>query len=87
MAALVFAVHDCGFRARSSLEESDSSRVRLDKIRTIIADCRFGIHDISRTELDADHGLPRGVNTYTGRPCCGRGGELANIGPPVPSTR
>lgn len=59
MAALVFAVHDCGLRARSSLEESDSSQVRFEKIRAIVADCRFGIHDISRTELDPEHALPR----------------------------
>ena len=25
----------------------------------MIADCRYGIHDISRTELDRDSGLPR----------------------------
>ena len=57
--ALVFAVHDCGFIARCALEEEDGSQVRIDKIYDIIADCRYGIHDISRTELDATSGLPR----------------------------
>ncbi len=59
LSALVFSVHDCGFVARSALELDDSSEVRIDKIFRIIADCRFGVHDLSRTELDADSGLPR----------------------------
>ena len=57
--ALVFAVHDCGFVARCALEAEDGSQVRIDKIEEIIGGCRFGIHDISRTELDATWGLPR----------------------------
>ena len=57
--AIVFAVHDCGFMARCALEEEDTSQVRIDKIYNIIADCRYGIHDISRTELDEISGLPR----------------------------
>ena len=57
--AMVFAVHDCGFIARCALEEEDASQVRIDKIYNIIADCRYGIHDISRTELDEVSGLPR----------------------------
>ena len=57
--AIVFAVHDCGFIARCALEEGDASQVRIDKIYSIIADCRYGIHDISRTELDEKFGLPR----------------------------
>ena len=57
--ALVFAVYDCGFIARCALEEEDASQVRIDKIYSIIADCRYGIHDISRTELDKVSGFPR----------------------------
>ena len=57
--AIVFAVHDCGFVARCALEEGDASQVRIDKIYNIIEDCRYGIHDISRTELDETSGLPR----------------------------
>lgn len=57
--AIVFTVHDCGFIARCALEEEDASQVRIDKIYTIIADCRYGIHDISRTELDQNSGFPR----------------------------
>lgn len=57
--ALVFTVHDCGYLARSALEISDASQVRIDKIMQIIAECRIGVHDISRTELDRKSRLPR----------------------------
>ena len=57
--AIVYAIHDCGYAARSALEVSDSADVRLTKILRIIGECRLGIHDISRTELDAASGLPR----------------------------
>jgi hypothetical protein len=59
MEALVFVVHDCGFIARSALEVDDAGQVRIDKITSIISNCRLGIHDLSRTELDAGSGLPR----------------------------
>lgn len=57
--AMIFAVHDCGFVARCALEAGDASQVRIDKIYNIIEDCRYGIHDISRTELDEVTHLPR----------------------------
>ena len=57
--SIVFAVHDCGYIARCALEVDDASQVRIEKITNIIAACRFGIHDISRTEPDAATGLPR----------------------------
>jgi hypothetical protein len=57
--ALVFAIHDCGFLARSALEVDDGGEVRIAKINRIIRECRHGIHDISRTELDATEKLPR----------------------------
>lgn len=57
--SIVFAVHDCGYVARCALEGDDGSEVRIEKIARIIAECRLGIHDISRTEPDADTGLPR----------------------------
>jgi hypothetical protein len=55
----VFAVHDCGYVARCSLEVTDASQVRIEKIAAIIAACRLGIHDISRTEIDPETNLPR----------------------------
>ena len=57
--ALVFVVHDCGFQARCALEIDDSGRVRIENIVELIRECRYGIHDISRTELDTENRLPR----------------------------
>jgi hypothetical protein len=56
---IVFAVFDCGYDARCALEVSDSSEVRIDKILRIVSECKYGIHDISRTELDKETNLPR----------------------------
>lgn len=57
--ALVFAVLACGFRARCAREMDDASQTRIDKLYGIIEQSRFGIHDLSRTELNATTGLPR----------------------------
>lgn len=59
MEAIIFAVHDCGYIARSALEAEDSAEVRIDKIAKIIKDCKYGIHDISRTEVSDETCLPR----------------------------
>jgi hypothetical protein len=57
--AIVFVVARSGFRPRCALETDDSSENRFDKICQIIAECRYGIHDISRTESDPTSRLPR----------------------------
>lgn len=57
--ALVFAVHDCGFVARSAFETDDATQVRLSKLLEIISSSKYGIHDISCTALDGEHKLPR----------------------------
>lgn len=57
--ALFFVVVDCGFRVRCALEIEDGSEVRVDKILRIISESKYGIHDISRTELDNVNNLPR----------------------------
>lgn len=57
--AISFTIVDCGFRARCAKEESDSSNVRVDKILRIIEESKYGIHDISRTELCENTQLPR----------------------------
>ena len=49
---------ETGLIPRSALEIDDASQTRIDKIGTLIGDCRWGIHDISRVELN-EHGLPR----------------------------
>jgi hypothetical protein len=55
---IVFTVQRCGFEPRCALEVVDSAETRISKIQSIIAECRLGIHDISRTELNP-RGLPR----------------------------
>ncbi len=57
--ALVFAAFDCGYVPRCALEADDAGQVRVEKILAIIRGCRFGVHDISRTELDGANALPR----------------------------
>ena len=57
--AVVFTLHDCGYVAHSALEVTDASQVRIDKISHLIAACKLGLHDISRTDLDAATHLPR----------------------------
>jgi hypothetical protein len=56
--AIIFTVMRCGFIPRSALEEDNALQNRLDKIQRIIAECRYGVHDISRTELNVNN-LPR----------------------------
>ncbi len=38
---------------------ADAAETRIEKLYRIIEQSRFGIHDLSRTELDPTHGLPR----------------------------
>lgn len=57
--ALVFAVRACGFRARCAREMDDGGETRLEKLYRIVEDRRYGVHDLSRTELDPTHNLPR----------------------------
>ena len=56
--ALAFVVFECGLLPRCAQEVYDSGQVRIQKITKLIVDCRWGIHDISRTDLN-EHGLPR----------------------------
>lgn len=57
--AIVFSIHDIGFRSRCALEASNAGQFRLNKILDIISECKYSVHDLSRTELDARTGLPR----------------------------
>ena len=56
---IIFAVHHMDLKPRSALEISDAGQLRLDKIFGLIENCKYSIHDISRTELDSNYGLPR----------------------------
>lgn len=57
--ALTFAIHDCGFTARSAFETDDGTQARIEKLLEIIASSKYGIHDISRTGLSGPDRLPR----------------------------
>jgi hypothetical protein len=57
--AMIFTVLRSGFKARCALEVDDGGDNRFSKICRIIADCRLGVHDISRTEASGEPPLPR----------------------------
>lgn len=57
--AIVYTIIRSGFRARCALEADNGLENRFAKIQKIIGECRYGIHDISRTETDGVPPLPR----------------------------
>lgn len=57
--AIVFTVVRSGYTPRCARENDDGGEARIEKICRIIGECRYGVHDISNTELDAASGLPR----------------------------
>lgn len=57
--AIVFAVNDMGFRPKCAKDESNAGEIRFSKIQALIQECKYSIHDISRTEVDASTRLPR----------------------------
>lgn len=57
--AIQFTLLSCSYKPRAALERDNAAHVRIEKIISIMAECRFGIHDISRTEPDKKSGLPR----------------------------
>ena len=54
--AILFTVYCCSYRPRCAYEAG--SEDRLQRICEIIEDCEYGIHDLSRTQLN-EQGLPR----------------------------
>jgi hypothetical protein len=56
--SIVFTVYRCGFYPVSALSEDNGLVNRLSKIEKLIETSKYGIHDISRTELNS-HGFPR----------------------------
>jgi len=51
--AIVFAIYRCGFFPQTALDEDDGTDLRLFKIIRKMNGCRYGIHDLSRIELNA----------------------------------
>jgi hypothetical protein len=56
--AMIFAVISSGYNPRCSLDSTDGAEFRVSKIATMIGECDYGIHDVSRVEVDAG-GVPR----------------------------
>jgi hypothetical protein len=57
--ACVFTILDAGFIPRCSKEVDNATVFRLSAIVDIMRDCRYGVHDLSRIELDANSRMPR----------------------------
>lgn len=57
--ATIFTIHECGFTARCAQEEDSTGDIRIQKIIKIIDECRYGIHDISKADLDQRSQLAR----------------------------
>jgi hypothetical protein len=56
--AMVFALVASGYHPRCALDATDGAEVRVGKIAAMIGACDWGIHDLSRVEVD-DGGVPR----------------------------
>jgi hypothetical protein len=56
--ALAFTTLSCGFQPRTTIEDPSNGGNRLERIFKLIGACKYGIHDLSRTEL-APGRLPR----------------------------
>lgn len=69
---MVFTIHGCGFLPRCAKEEGEE--IQLTKIEKIISECKYGVHDISRTKrmsfklprfnMPFELGLFRGCKRY-----------------------
>lgn len=56
--AMVFAIISSGYHPRCALDATDGAEIRVTKIARMIGGCDWGIHDLSRVEVDAA-GVPR----------------------------
>ncbi len=55
---MIFSIIVSGHHPRCALDATDGGEIRVSKIALMIGDCDWGIHDLSRIEVDAG-GLPR----------------------------
>jgi hypothetical protein len=56
---MVFTIISSGYYPRCALDATDGAEVRVSKIAKMIGECDWGIHDLSRIELDPGAGVPR----------------------------
>jgi hypothetical protein len=57
--ALIFTILICGLEPRIALERDDCGEERIDKIKDLIKNSKYSIHDISRMESLKKGDLPR----------------------------
>jgi hypothetical protein len=57
--AIIFTLYDMGFKPKCAKDVSNAGQVRFTKIQDLIENCKYSIHDISRTQLDPVNSLPR----------------------------
>jgi hypothetical protein len=50
--AIVYTVYRCGFFPKTALDEDNGTDFRLEKILRKVRECKYGIHDLSRTQLN-----------------------------------
>ncbi|CAN7581405.1 hypothetical protein [Caulobacter sp. LjRoot300] len=55
---MVFTIVLSGYYPRCALDSTDGAEVRIDKIARMIGECDWGIHDLSRVEVERG-ALPR----------------------------
>jgi hypothetical protein len=55
---MVFTIIASGYHPRCALDATDGAEVRVGKIATMIGECDWGIHDLSRVEVETG-GVPR----------------------------
>lgn len=76
--AATFTIVRCGFIPRCALESDDGSEARFEKILDILEECQFGIHDLSRIELDRGFprfNMPLELGVFLGAKRYGRGAQ------------
>jgi hypothetical protein len=56
--SIVFAVIVAGYHPRCALDSMDGAEIRVSEIANMIGECDWGIHDLSRVEVEPE-GLPR----------------------------
>ena len=56
--AIVFTIILSGYHPRCALDANDGAEVRMGKIGAMLGECDWGIHDLSRVEVEAG-GVPR----------------------------
>lgn len=56
--AIVFTAISSGYYPRCALDATDGAEIRISKIAKMIGECGWGIHDLSRVQVDPG-GVPR----------------------------